>query len=66
MDKLDIIAPCYNEEAVLPYFMREIRATAEQLSAAFSLSIHILFVDDGSKDGTLQLLRNYAETETNV
>jgi len=50
------VVPCYNEEAALPYFLDEILRVAQQLPA----ELEILFVDDGSKDGTLAFLRKAA------
>ena len=63
---LSIIIPCYNEEAVLPYFLPEIQKTAEELCEKYSLGVEFLFVDDGSKDGTLDLLRQYAREDSRV
>ena len=51
---VSIIVPCYNEEEALPYFMREIRRTEAELSAAYGCTFELLFVDDGSKDRTLE------------
>lgn len=66
MEKLCIVVPCYNEEVVLPYFMQEIKKTADHMAASFSLDVHLIFVNDGSHDGTLSLLRTYAEMYSNV
>lgn len=60
MKLLSIVVPCYNEAAALPYFWAEIRKTAEEMSAAGALTFEFLFVDDGSADGTLPLLRQFA------
>lgn len=54
---VSIIVPCYNEEAVLPLFLEEIRKTEKELSALWGCGFELLFVDDGSKDGTLEVLR---------
>ena len=57
-DRLYIVVPCYNEEQVLP-------ATAERLKEKMSALIgagtiakdsRVLFVDDGSKDGTWSII----------
>ena len=42
------IVPCYNEEAALPYFLREIRKVADAMSATYDLNFEFLFVNDGS------------------
>ena len=36
---VSIIVPCYNEAAALPYFLREIRKVADQMSATKPLSV---------------------------
>ena len=61
---ISIIVPCYNEEKSLPYFYKEIRRTVDDLSATYDLYTHVLFIDDGSSDKTLELLRTY--TQSNV
>jgi len=66
MDKISVIVPCYNEEAALPYFFPEIQRTADSMSAANELCFEFLFVDDGSKDNTLKLLRQYAKQDSRV
>ena len=63
---LSIIVPCYNEEAALPYFLPEIKKTAQELREQFDLESEFLFVDDGSTDGTLSLLRQFAREDLRV
>lgn len=53
-----IVVPCYNEEEVLPETCRQLRGVlhdlvGEQLAAPAS---KLLFVDDGSKDGTWSMI----------
>lgn len=66
MALLSIIVPCYNEEAALPYFLKAVRLEAEKLLVDFDLSIELIFVDDGSRDGTLELLRAAAREDPRV
>nr|WP_295658796.1 glycosyltransferase family 2 protein [Polymorphobacter sp.] len=50
---LDIVVPCYNEEAVLPETARQLGALLDSLLAAGSVSsAQVHFVDDGSRDRT--------------
>ena len=63
MEKISIVVPCYNEEEALPHFMREIRKVADQMAATYDLCFEILFVNDGSKDRTLELLREGARED---
>ena len=58
--------PCYNEEAALPYFLREIRKVADAMSATYDLNFEFLFVNDGSKDSTLHILRTAAKEDSRV
>ena len=55
---LYIVVPCYNEEEVLPETSKRLRAKLEQLMAEEKISSHsrILFVNDGSKDKTWELI----------
>mgnify|MGYP002708368879 FL=1 len=66
MKKISCIVPCYNEEAALPYFLREIRKVADQMSATKQLSFEFIFVNDGSKDKTLEILREAAAQDERV
>lgn len=61
---LSIVVPCYNEEAVLTAFYEEIRKQADVLSE--HVSCEFLFVDDGSTDGTLSLIRGMAQGDERV
>lgn len=49
-----MIIPCYNEEESLVLFMQEINGVA---AALVPDSVELIFVDDGSRDGTLPILR---------
>ena len=66
MHKISVIIPCYNEEAALPYFFTEIRKVADNMTATYELCFEFIFVNDGSKDGTLNLLREFAAEDNRV
>lgn len=57
-DILYIVVPCYNEEEVLPETAKRLRSKLESLIAAGTISprSRIMFVNDGSKDQTWQLI----------
>lgn len=57
---ISIIVPCYNEEAALPYFLRKVREVAS-LMQPNTLRWEFIFVNDGSRDGTLNILREAAK-----
>ena len=63
---LCIIVPCYNEEAALPYVLQEIRKVADNMSTTFQLDFEILFINDGSRDKTLQILRQAAQEDKRI
>lgn len=63
---LCIIVPCYNEEAALPYFLQEIRKVADNMSTTFQLDFEILFINDGSRDKTLQILCQAAQEDKRI
>lgn len=53
---ISIVVPCYNEEAALPYFFKEIY----HVMAGMRTSYELICVDDGSRDKTLALLKQEA------
>lgn len=59
-DVLYIVVPCYNEEAVLPETQKELGNKLETMITAGAVSekSRIIFVDDGSKDKTWELIEN--------
>ncbi len=62
---LSIVVPCYNEEEVLAETLRRLSETAETLEAR-GLKVELVFVDDGSRDRTRELLRRYAASDRRV
>ena len=54
--KMSLVVPCYNEEEAIPIFYREALKVIEQLKDEFEFEF--CFVDDGSKDGTLQCFKD--------
>ena len=58
---VSIIVPCYNEEAALPFFLREMQKTQEEMRRAYGCSVELLFVNDGSQDRTLEVLRRFSK-----
>ena len=63
MEKISLIIPCYNEEESLPPLYAELqRVTAEMTEYTFEM----LFVDDGSKDKTLSILKEIAKSDDRV
>ena len=65
--KLSIVVPCYNEEEALPVFYEEILPVMNGLVNTSQIhDFELIFVDDGSKDETLQQLKLLAEKDPRV
>lgn len=60
---LSIIVPCYNEEQALPFFYQEIDKVSKELK---ELHFELIFVNDGSKDKTLEVLKEYHQKDKRV
>ena len=60
---LSVIVPCYNEEEALPLFYKEITKVATKMNY---LEFEIIFVDDGSKDKTLDILKKLNKKDKRV
>lgn len=61
--KLSIVVACYNEEEALPYFYKEVCEVAKKMS---SLEFEFVFVNDGSKDKTLDIVKEFREKDKRV
>ena len=59
---LTIVVPCYNEEEVLPETVKELGNILNNLigEGKIASDSKILFVNDGSKDKTWQLISKYS------
>ncbi len=68
MDKLAIIVPCYNEEEILPKTVKTLLKTLQTLkeSNLISNDSEIVFVDDGSRDKTWDLIEKFAHLYQDV
>lgn len=62
MKKILIIVPCFNEQEVLPIFYKEIKKVLESLSYDYE----ILFINDGSRDKTLKIVKGFSNLDTHV
>lgn len=63
MDKISVIVPCFNEEESLPIFYEE---TSKVLNNMDGIGREFIFVDDGSSDKTLQIIKKLAATDPTV
>lgn len=60
---ISVIVPCFNEEEAIPYFYEEIKKVSEKMN---DVKFEYIFVDDGSKDKTLLILKAYAKIDERV
>lgn len=63
MEKITVIVPCYNEEQAIHYFYEEMERVAAQMPEN---EFEYLFIDDGSRDGTMRCIRELREKDTKV
>ncbi len=61
--KITILIPAYNEEAVLPLLKERLYKLGESLP---HYNLEFLFVNDGSRDGTMQFIRDWANEDSRV
>jgi glycosyltransferase involved in cell wall biosynthesis len=59
---LSVVIPVYNEETSLTPLWSELRGLLEQLELAFE----VVFVDDGSRDRSAEIIRSFRETDQRV
>lgn len=62
MRKISLIVPCFNEEEALPYFYRE----TSKVLAEMPYEYEILLVNDGSKDKTLDIMKELAAKDPHI
>ena len=61
--KISLIIPCYNEEQALYPLYEALQAAMQQLQ---EYSFELLFIDDGSSDGTLDVLKLLAQKDERI
>lgn len=60
MCKVSVVVPCFNEEEALPVYYKEMKKIMKEMVEA---EFELLFVDDGSSDGTLEILKKLNESD---
>lgn len=66
MDMISVIVPCWNEEEALPIYYREMSRVMDEMRQrpeGEAPEFELLFIDDGSEDGTLKILRSLHERD---
>lgn len=62
MKKISIVVPSYNEEEAIPYFYEEINKISKDMKNDFEF----IFVNDGSKDKTIDVVKNLSKQDKRV
>ena len=62
-EKISIVVPCYNEEESLPIFYEEINRVSKEMKV---VDFEFLFINDGSRDKTLDILRDLSKKDKRV
>ena len=60
MKKISLVVPCYNEEEVINLFYKEIQKVKKDFD---NVKFEIIFVNDGSSDNTLNLMRELSKND---
>ena len=63
MKKITIIIPAYNEEESLPHLYERLEKLMNSMG---NYEFEILFVNDGSKDNTIKLIKEYREKDNRI
>lgn len=64
MEKISVVVPCYNEEKALPLFYEELNKHTKDF--ARNVEFEILFVNDGSRDNTLNVIKDLAKKDDRI
>ena len=62
MTDLSVVIPVYNEEASHSPLWAELRGVLERLGVSFE----VVFVDDGSRDRSAEIIRSFRETDLSI
>lgn len=63
MKKISIIIPAYNEEESLPFLIERLNKLMNDVK---NYEFEILFINDGSKDNTLKLIKEYRQKDERI
>ena len=63
MEKITVIVPCYNEQEALHYYYEEMSRVMNEMK---EVGFELLFINDGSKDKTLEVIKELASKDERV
>lgn len=61
--KISLIVPCYNEQESIPLFYEEVKRVSKEMK---NVEFEMIFINDGSKDKTLEILRDLSKKDERV
>ena len=61
---VSIVVPCYNEEESIPLYYDAVKKLFDNELA--SCELEVIFVDDGSRDKTLEVMKKYARADKRI
>lgn len=64
MELISMIVPCFNEEQALPHFYQAFTLLASDMAS--KVNFEVIFVNDGSKDDTINLIKSLHESDDRV
>ncbi len=64
MKTLSLVVPCFNEQESIPIFLQKIKEIYEKMKN--DLDLEIIFVDDGSKDETLNIIKSFHQEDNRI
>lgn len=64
--QISIVVPCYNEEEALPYFFQAAVPVMNGMEQKYHVSFEMIFVDDGSRDQTLKVMKDLKEKDQRI
>lgn len=66
MEVIELIVPCYNEEQCVIPFANTVGELFNDNSTLNNYKYHITFIDDGSSDSTLKVIKSLCETDNHI
>ena len=63
---ISVIVPCFNEQESIPAFYKEICNIALEMEQRYSVGFELLFVDDGSYDDTLSIIKKLSISDNRI
>jgi len=66
MEKISVIISCFNEEKMIPLFYEEMERVAKEDFSDLKVSFEYIFINDGSKDKTLEEIKELHRKDAKV